>query len=66
MSEIRCFEKYKRLREMLTKGVKGDANYFSEKLNISNRTFYRLIKYLKEIDQLNIQFNKNKGTYYLE
>jgi hypothetical protein len=66
MSEIQCLEKYKRLREMLIRGVKGNANYFSDRLDISKRTFYRLIKYLKEIEQLNIRFDRHTDEYYLE
>ncbi len=66
MSEIKCLENYKRLREMLLNGYKGDADFFSKRLNISKRSFFRLVKYLKEIENLSIQFNKNTETYYLE
>ena len=66
MSEIKCLENYKRLKEMLTKGEKGDANYFATKLGVSDRTFYRLINYLKEIEQLNIKLNKSTRGYYIE
>nr|WP_319570031.1 helix-turn-helix domain-containing protein [uncultured Draconibacterium sp.] len=66
MSEIKCFENYKRLKEMLIKGEKGNADYFSKKLGISNRTFYRLIKYLKDIEQLKIKLNTVTNCYYLD
>ncbi len=66
MNKIRCLENYKRLKEMFKMGDRGDANYFSEKLGISNRTFYRLVKYLKEIEQLNIKYSTQTNWYYLE
>ena len=51
---------------MLLKGVKGDVSYFTENLNISKRTFFRMVKYLEEIEEVNVQFDKYNGTYYIE
>ncbi len=63
MSKIKCIENYKELKEMLLKGEKGNAEYFAGKLNISIRSFYRLVKYLKDIDGLDIKFEKRSGIY---
>jgi len=63
MSKIKCIENYKELKEMLLKGEKGNAEYFSGKLNISSRSFYRLVKYLKDIEVLDITFEKSSGKY---
>ena len=63
MSKIKCIENYKELREMLLKGEKGNAKYFSHRLNISNRTFRRLIKYLREIEKINVKYNKTTKNY---
>lgn len=65
MTEIKCIENLKRLNEMILKGAKGDATYFSAKLDISESTFYRLIRYL-EVIGLKIKYNKTKKIYYLE
>ncbi len=64
--EIKCIETYNRLKEMLIKGEKGSACYFSAKLNISRRTFFRHKKYMESMDGLNIRYNKAIGMYYLE
>ncbi|MFW6275165.1 MAG: hypothetical protein ACOC2M_00865 [bacterium] len=66
MNQIKCFQNLDRLNEMLLKGEKGDAAYFSAKLDISERSFYRLLNYLKNANGLNIRFNKARKTYYLE
>ncbi len=63
MSKIKCHENYKVLREMLLNGEKGDAEYFSNKLGISSRSFYRLIKYLKDIENMEVSFDKYNGVY---
>ena len=64
MSKIKCIENYKELREMFLKGEKGNAEYFAAKLNISIRSFYRLVKYLKEIESIDIRFDKHTGIYF--
>ncbi len=66
MNEIKCIENLKWLKEMLLKGEKGDAGYFSSKLNVSERTFYRLMNYLENMNELKIRFDKTNRTYYLE
>jgi hypothetical protein len=66
MHEIKCLENYKHLREMFSKGEKGNARYFSEKVGISTRSFFRLISYLREIDNMEICYDKENKTYYLE
>ena len=66
MNQIKCFQNLDRLNEMLLKGEKGDAAYFSAKLDISERSFYRLLNYLKNINGLNIRFDKARRAYYLE
>lgn len=66
MNDIKCLENFKRLKEMLLKGEKGNARYFSSKLNISTRTFFRLIKYLDEIEEIKTKYNKTSDTYYIE
>ncbi|MFW5804307.1 MAG: hypothetical protein ACOCWG_03640 [bacterium] len=66
MNQIKCFHNLDRLNEMLLKGEKGDAVYFSEKLDISERSFYRLLNYLKNVNGLNVRFDKARSTYYLE
>ncbi len=65
MGDIKCLENYKRLKEMLANREKGNAKYFSRKLNISTRTFYRLVKYYYEIEGVQIKYNKNQDFYYL-
>lgn len=66
MGDIKCLENYKRLKELLSEGEKGNAGYFSARLNISTRTFFRLIKYLHEIEGVQVFYDKNKNIYYLE
>jgi hypothetical protein len=66
MENIKCLDNYKWLKEMLLKGYRGDADFFSKKLNISRRTFFRLLFYLKEIDNLEVVFNKKSKVYYLK
>mgnify|MGYP006294914855 CR=1 FL=1 len=66
MNQIKCFQNLDRLNEMLLKGEKGDAAYFSAKLDISERSFYRLLNYLKNVNGLNVRFDKARRTYYLE
>ncbi len=55
-----------RLKELMLKGEKGDAAYFSVKLDVDERTFYRLKKYLEFTNGLSIKFDRTKKTYYLE
>lgn len=66
MSEINCIENLKRLNEMLSKGEKGDAAYFSKKLGISRSTFFRLLKYLEDLYGYKINYSNIRKTYYLE
>ena len=66
MSEIRCLENYKKLKLMLMNGKKGDADYFSEQLQISKRSFHRLIKYINEIEPMCVKFCKLNNHYYLD
>ncbi len=66
MNQIKCFQNLDRLTAMLVKGEKGDAAYFSAKLDISERSFYRLINHLKNVNGLNIRFDKASRTYCLE
>ncbi len=55
-----------RLKELLLKGEKGDAACFSAKLDVDERTFYRLKKYLNFNNGLSIKFDRTKKVYYLE
>ena len=64
MEEIKCLENYKRLREMLLAIEKGYACYFSSKLHVSTWTFYRLIAYLKEIENLDVKYDSYSCAYY--
>ena len=66
MSNIKCIENYINLKKMFMEGEKGDAAYFTSKLNISTRTFHRLLKCLKEIEHIDIKFNKYSKFYYLD
>ena len=66
MNDIRCIDNMRRLKKMLYAGGKGDAIYFSEKLGVSRRSFFRLLKSLEEVNGLKINYNKVKNTYYLE
>ncbi len=66
MDNIKCLENYCRLKEMFEKGYKGNPDYFAEKLNISRRTFFRLLKHVKETDGLKIDFDKSNQVYYLK
>lgn len=66
MYDIKCLENYFRLKEMFEKGYKGNPEYFAQKLNISRRTFYRLLKHLKETDNLEIEFDRITQVYYLK
>ena len=66
MSDIKCLENYFRLRKMFEKGRKGNPEYFAQKLNISVRTFHRLLRHLKETDKMKIDFDRKTQAYYLK
>ena len=66
MSEIKCIENYIKLKEMFNRGERGDSEYFTAKLQVSKRTFHRLIKCLKEVERINIKFDKYSNVYYLD
>ena len=66
MDNIKCIEKYYRLKELFEKGYKGNPGYFVQKLNISRRTFFRLLKHIKETDNLEIHFDRKRQVYYLK
>jgi hypothetical protein len=66
MTGIKCIENMQRLKELLLKGEKGDAAYFSAKLDVDERSFYRLKNYLEFTNGLKIKFDRTKKTYYLE
>ena len=66
MCEIKCLENYKNLKIMLEHGEKGDADYFSKRLGISKRSFFRLLKYLQEIDNMDVNYNKCTGIYSVD
>ena len=66
MTKIRCIENMNRLKEMLLSGEKGDADYFSARLGISRRTFYRLLKYIEKSNDIKVGYNRTRKTYYLE
>jgi len=66
MTGIKCLDNYRRFKEMILKGETGSACYFSSRLKISTRTFFRLIHYLNDIDGLKINYNKANDIYYLE
>lgn len=65
MNEIKCLDNYSLLREMFLKGEKGDVEYFVSRLQISPRTFYRLIKYLDKVDGIKIEYNRFSKAYCL-
>lgn len=66
MCDIKCIENYFRLKKMFEKGYKGNPEYFAKKLNVNRRTFFRLLKHLKEKDNLEIDFDRITQTYYLK
>ena len=66
MKDIKCFENYIQLRKMLEKGEKGDAGYFSQKLNISERTLRRMMLYLFEIEGIEVKFSRVDNSYYID
>ena len=66
MDELLCLNKLTRLKEMLSHGEKGNAAYFSSRLQISNRTFFRLKAHLEKIYGLKVKYNKIQDTYYIE
>lgn len=66
MDNIKCIDNYYRLKELFEKGYKGNPDYFAQKLNISRRTFFRLLKHLKETDNLEIEFDRKIQVYYLK
>lgn len=66
MGEIKCLENYKTLKIMFEKGEVGDTVFFAKRLNVSERTIHRLIKYLRDINDLSIKHNKYGNYYYLE
>jgi hypothetical protein len=65
MNEIKCLDNYCRLREMFLRGETGDIDYFTNRLGIKKRTFYRLIKYLEIIDGIKVLYNKRLQIYYI-
>ena len=66
MSEIKCLDNYYELREMFLKGEKGNMDFFTKRIGIQPRTFYRLLKYLEKIDGINIQYNKFSDVYQIK
>ncbi len=66
MSEIKCLENYIKLKEMFIRRERGDTEYFTAKLQVSKRTFHRLVKCLKEVERINIKFNNYSNAYYLD
>jgi hypothetical protein len=66
MDNIKCIDNYSRLKELFEKGYKGNPGYFAQKLNISRRTFFRLLKHIKETDNLEIEFDRKTQAYYLK
>ncbi len=63
---IKCFEKYIALKTLFDNGYKRDINFFCERIEISNRTFHRFIKYLRIINSYSIKYDKHSGSYYLD
>ena len=66
MDELLCLNKLTRLKEMLSNGEKGNATYFSSRLNVSTRTFFRMKNHLCKIYGIRLKFNKLQDAYYLE
>jgi hypothetical protein len=50
---------------MFLRGETGDIDYFTNRLGIKKRTFYRLIKYLEIIDGIKVLYNKKLQIYYI-
>lgn len=50
---------------MFLRGETGDIDYFTNRLGIKKRTFYRLIKYLEIIDGIKVLYNKRLQIYYI-
>ena len=65
MNGIKCLDNYHQLREMFLKGEKGNLKYFTNRLGISARTFYRLISYLDKMDDIKVRYDKSMDLYYL-
>lgn len=66
METIKCFENYIKLRSMFLRGIHAELEFYTNHLNISQRTFQRLINYLKQIDNIIVVYDKNSNTYKLE
>lgn len=66
MSKIKCLDNYHELREMFIRGERGNKNFFTRRLGIKPRTFYRLLNYLEKMDGMIIKYDKFSDTYCWE
>ena len=66
MSQIKCILNYIELRSLFKKGVTGDALFFTSKLKISKRTFFRLKLLLEEHEKMEIVYSRDINKYYLK
>jgi hypothetical protein len=66
MTQIKCIENFLELRHLFRKGVTGDINFFTDRLTISNRTFFRLIDLLKKHEGMDIIYSRSTNRYYIK
>lgn len=66
MSKIKVLDNYHLIREMFRKGENGDINFYTKRVGINERTFYRLLKYLEIIDGIKVEYNKRQRIYYMK
>jgi|688.fasta_scaffold1265339_2 hypothetical protein len=58
-----AFEKLTRMKWLIEKGMTGSPKEFAKKMEVSERTLYRLINELKEIYRMDIQFCYQSNSY---
>ncbi|MBL4746442.1 MAG: DNA-binding protein [Flavobacteriaceae bacterium] len=63
MKTIKQLERLRKTHELIKQENTGSPQEFANKLNISERQFYNILDYLKEIDAP-IEYNKKTETYY--
>ncbi len=64
--DIKCLDNYIKLKKNFEEGYKRDIGFFCERINVSKRTFHRLIKYMHLINGYNVKYNKQTVCYYLD
>lgn len=63
MDRPSAFEKLNRMKWLIEKGMTGSPKEFAAKMEVSERTLYRLINQLTEIYKIDIYFCYQSNSY---